>query len=164
MSGPRNVKVYIANSNDVLAILTACETSVEMMAISCSYFLALLPDIQRFHPLDGSKPQTLRNPLLAGWGSATPIPISIADIEFDSYDSNQHWSSACGKSCPALRRRIRHLALLRLFQWNIEREDALLQCLNDSSLTWQMAKTCQNNDCDHANRSKWIAEDRWFDP
>ena len=109
---------------------------------------------------------TIRNPILNGWGGQTNVPesINIARILFQCFDSNEHWTSPCGKCCPALRRRIGSWAHHRLCQWSNSRadRDRIMETITVSGFAWQMIKICPNDFCDHPKHSALILEDVWL--
>lgn len=156
--------MFLADAPDVFEVVTSSTTTAELMMLTGAHLMVLAPEVTRM--ISTNPYTTIHNPILTGWGgqTGTPQSINIASIKFQRYDSNMHWTTPCGKSCPALRRRIGSWAHHRLCQWNVVRagQDRLMDTINELGFTWQMVKNCPNSLCDHPTHNAVIPDDIWL--
>ena len=161
---PRSVFVFIADAPDVFEVVTSSPSTAELMMLTGAHLMVLAPDVA--HMISTNPYTTIQNPILTGWGGQQNMPetMNIGCIQFQRFESNMHWTTPCGKRCPALRRRIGSWAHHQLCQWNDVRadEDRIMDTIDKSGFVWQMIKKCPNELCNHPTRGAVISDDVWM--
>ena len=161
---PRSVFVFIADAPDVFEVVTSSTATAELMMLSGAHLMVLAPDIPLM--ISTNPYTTIQNPILTGWGGQSNIPenVIIAGIRFQRFESNMHWTTPCGKCCPALRRRIGSWTHHRLGQWSDvgADRDRIMETIDKSGFAWQMIKQCPNEHCNHPAYSAVISDDVWI--
>lgn len=131
----------------ILPVLLSAGHTAQMNAVADSFAMSLYPDL------------TTNNEGLLGW-CCTVVPQGrfTTCIGRDSREAplsphivlrrtNAPWQAACGRICPANKRRLKGMRGVGFFHWNADVLDSRWQEMAQLRWGWRIATKCMNPNC-----------------